>query len=123
MTMLAYFGHNPHPLPPVVIGCCGAIRRINNDKVVTRPLKIDPSIDIERRQTIAEKARARQAHLRNTMLLLIEAGIDDARKLAKLSKCSPSTVWNHLKTLELDGVVKVDRRMKPWIITMRESAK
>jgi hypothetical protein len=121
--MLEYFGHNKHPLPPVIeSGRIGALRRITNERLVKSPIKAE-ELGLPPLPTMVQVNIARQERNRKNLLMLIESGVDDARELCRLAKCSPSTVWNHLHPLEKEGVVIVDRQLKPWIIRMSQKEK
>jgi hypothetical protein len=111
-------GQNAHPLPPVIeSGRLGAIRRISNERTIKKPTQND-QLGLPPMPTMAQVNQARQKRNRETLLMLLKAGVSDARKLSELTKCSASTVWNHLKPMEAEGLIIINRALKPWPIKL-----
>lgn len=117
MTMLAYLGHNAHPLPPVIeSGNKGAIRRINFDTPM-KPIDEPAAPEKPKKLTLAEKNMERQRKNRAALMMLINAGVKHGAKLAEIVGCCEATVWNNLHPMEKDGLIRINKKRMPFVVT------
>jgi len=114
MTILAYLGHNVHPTPPVIApGRVGNIVRYSHENRVVKPQLHAPIT-----MTIAMVNQDRSNKNRAEILRLLRAGIKHANQLAEIAKLNNGTVWNHLKPMEAEGLIVINRAVKPWPIKL-----
>jgi len=117
--MLEYFGLNPHPLPPVINpGRIGNIIRYSNETKVVKPEKNAP-VPV----TIEMVNKERQRKNRAEIMLLLRAGIQHANEIAEIAKLNNGTIWNHLKPMEKEGLITIDRTLKPWPIKLTDKGR
>ena len=113
MNLLEYFGMNQHSLPPVVEpGRTGRVLRYCHDNRI-----INPNPDVPVLLTMAQRNIERQAANRAEILRLIGIGVVKVREITKAACVSEATVWKHVKGLEEEGLIAIDRRVKPWAIS------
>jgi len=121
MTLLDYMGQNAPPLPPVIEpGRIGSIHRYCHEQRIIKPLKHAPATLARTDGESCQPGRneAKQDKNRAEILRLIAAGVCYANQIAEIAKISTSTVWNHLKPLESDGLIIINRALKPWPINL-----
>jgi len=114
MTLLDYMGQNAHPLPPVIEpGRIGNIVRYAHENRVMKPQQHAPIT-----MTIVMANQDRSQKNRAEILRLLRAGIKHANQIAEIAKLNTGTVWNHLKPMEADGLIIINRALKPWPIKL-----
>lgn len=118
MTMLAYLGHNAHPTPPVIEpGRCGNIMRYSHDRRIVKPMTNAPVL-----MTVTQINVTKQEENRAEVLRLIECGVACVSQIVKIADVSKGTVLAHIRKLENDGLIVVDRAAKPWSIKPKATA-
>lgn len=113
MRLLDYLGVSAHYPPPVIEGAQkGCIRRISSDRGILKPIKEAP-VPV----TLIDQNIAKMEHNRAEILRTIRAGVKHAGTICALVRLSDKTVWKHVEALEKCQLIKVDRDIKPWVIT------
>lgn len=119
MSITEYFGQNSYPLPPVIEpGRIGNILRYSPDQSIVKPIPQAPVT-----LTLAKRNEEKQNKNRAEILRLVAAGVKHGYQIAEISQISVSTVWNHLKPLEKNRTVIINRATKPWEIKLNKKAK
>jgi len=114
MTLIDYLGQNAHPLPPVIApGRVGNIVRYAHENRVMKPQQHAPIT-----MTIVMVNQDRSQKNRAEILRLLKAGIKHANQIAEIAKLNTGTVWNHLKPMEAEGLITINRGTKPWPIKL-----
>lgn len=113
MIIAYYFGHNNHPLPPVIEpGRTGNISRYCHDQRIAKPLKSAPVV-----LTLAQRNEKKHAANKDRIMHAIRSGVTVVNKIADHASVHAGTVWNHIKPLEEEGLISINRDSRPWTIT------
>lgn len=119
MKILEYMGVNRFSPPPVIEpGRSGNILRYCYDQRITKPLQSAPVV-----LTLAQRNEEKHEANRERILAAIAAGAKVVNTIAERSSVHTGTVFNHIKGLEADGLIAINRDKRPWSMALTKKGK